>query len=348
MKRILTILVIGLLISAGAWAQSSDMSIEELQAGFDSFSAGVASTLGSAASTGLNWSTAYIGQLPHLGIGVTVGAALIPYETIGPILTTFGASIPTDTEYGALLTQYGVPLPAVVADARIGGLFLPFDIGLKVGLIPTELQSEIDQYMSLDYLMWGADVRFALLDGKGLKPALSVGAGYTYYRGSIGIPDLAGTGSLGSVDISQAMVYSGYPAGTYTLSMSSPELVFNWESSVLEVKAQLSKTLLFITPSVGVKAAYAISTAGGGIVSKVVVDGPGNPTVAQVNQVLAAAGLPAVTDQGITSSSSANGWAFVAFGGLDIALLILHVDASVNYNLISKALGGSVNVRLAI
>jgi len=334
-----------LLVTAGVSASSSEISLEDLQTGFESFAAGVANTLGSASTTGLNWSSAYIGQFPHLGVGLTVGAALIPYANMQPILETFGVTdIPAEFSF---LETYGIPPPAVTADARIGGFILPFDIGLKLGFIPDQLK----EYMvgvNMDYLMFGADFRLALMDGKGWKPAISVGVGYSYYRGSIAVPDVMGTGDLMSMDVTDYAVAAGYPSDTYTLAMSGPELMFDWESSVIEAKIQVSKKLLFITPSVGVSAAKAFSTAGGGILSTLTMkNGAGvEQDMTDLVTLLDQLGLPAPTDQGVTVSSEAGGWAFTAFGGVSVNLFFLYVDTFVNYNLLSGSYGGSVNLRV--
>jgi hypothetical protein len=305
----------------------------------------VANTLGSAAGTGLNWSSAYIGQFPHLGLGLTVGAALIPYDSMRPILETFGVTdIPAEFSF---LETYGIPLPAATADARIGGFILPFDIGLKLGFIPDSLKEQMVG-VNVDYLMFGADVRLALMDGKGWKPAISVGVGYSYYRGSIAVPDIMGTGDLMTMDITSDMNALGY-SGSHVLSMTSPELMFDWESSVIEAKLQVSKKILFITPSVGVSAAKSFSTAGGGILSSLTYAGSsGELTLNDITDILTAAGMAIPTSTGVTVSSEAGGWAFTAFGGVSLNLFFLYVDTFVNYNLLSGSYGGSVNLRVQL
>jgi hypothetical protein len=336
MKRASRIILICLMIAAVLPVYGADL--ETFQAGFQEFATGVAGTLGSSATTGLNWSTAYVGQFPHFGVGVTVGAGLIPFSNVKPVLDMLAITLPSEFSF---IGDYGIPMPALVVDARIGGFFLPFDIGLKVGLIPEQYKNLL-QDISLDYLMFGGDLRYAILDGKGLMPALSIGVGYSYYKGTIG---LTGLMSGSDVDITGIMNAAHY-SGTHTLSMSSPELFFDWESSVFEGRVQLSKTFLFITPSVGVSAAYAVSTAGGGLTSTVTYTG--SATWDDVVAVAAAAGQTVPTKTGITVSSEASGMAYRAFGGVDIALLFMHLDASVSYNLLTGSLGGAVNLRVQL
>jgi hypothetical protein len=340
MKRILLVILIVLVAAAMVPAQTVDFT--QFQAQFVTFADAVAGTLASTASSaGLSWSPAYIGQFPHLGVGISVGASLIPYSAVEPIITLVGASIPAEL---TALQTYGIPLPAAAIDARIGGFILPFDIGLKFGTIPPALQSMLGP-ISVDYVLAGADFRLALLKDQGLSPALSVGVGYTYFKGSIGLAGVIPGGT--DVDITQIMNYAGY-AGTYSLSFTDPDLTFDWQSNVVELKAQLSKQILFFTPHIGLSGAYGISKAGGGLNSTMTYNATGPATEAQMQQVFVDNGYPAPTSQGMAVSSPANGWSFRAYGGIDIALLILHVDVNASYNILTGSVGGGANIRIQL
>jgi hypothetical protein len=320
---------------------AQNLSLAAFQAGFESFATAVAGTLSSTATTGLNWSPAYIGQFPNFGVGVTVGASLIPFTAVKPVFSMLGVILPSQVSF---IETYGVPVPALTLDGRIGGFVLPFDIGLKFGYLPPEAKNLLGSVQA-DYMMAGADVRLALLQDKGLVPALSISAGYSYFKGTIGLPGVI-PGSP-NIDITQAMNAVGY-TGTHTLSFSSPDLFFNWQSNVFEAKIQLSKNLLFFVPHMGLSAAYGISSAGGGITSQLTYTGSGGTTLATVQQVFAAAGYPAPTSQGIAVSAAASGWAFRAFGGVDIVILFLHLDLSGTYNILTQSLGGAINLRVQL
>ena len=333
MRKTLLVVIMAVAVAAALPAQSPDLTT--FTDTFQGFTTAVAGTLASTATIGLNWDQAYIGQFPHLGLGVTVGASLIPVTAVQKITDMMGVTLP------AQLQAYGVPIPAATLDARIGGFFLPFDIGLEFGTIPDAAKNLLGG-IQLNYMMAGGDIRFALLKDHGFTPALSVGAGYAFFQGSIGVPGLF---PGASVDITQLMNAAGY-GGTNTLTFSDPDLQFNWQSNVIEAKVQLSKTLLFITPSIGFSAAYGISTAGGGLSSTISYSG--SATTAQMQSVLQAAGLPVPTDQSLSVSSSSNGWAFRAFGGINIALLFLNLDANAFYNVVNGSYGGSVSLRFQI
>jgi len=144
----------------------------------------LSATLPFNSTLGLNWSDAYIGQLlgvpPHFGVGVSAGATTVQADEIKTLLTTLGV----DT--GAFPRI--VPIPAAVAEARIGGFLLPFDIGVKGGYIPPDLGKTIKDAtggLNLDYLAAGADLRFALIKGNLLLPRVSLGVGVNYMKGGL-------------------------------------------------------------------------------------------------------------------------------------------------------------------
>ncbi len=341
MKRIM--LVISIVLFAAAMLPAQTVDFAQFQADFKTFADAVAGTLASTASSaGLSWSPAYIGQFPHLGVGVSAGASLIPYAAVQPILTLVGASIPASMGF---LQTYGIPLPAAALDARIGGFGIPFDIGLKFGYIPPAAKSMLGS-VNVDYLMAGADFRLALLKDEGLMPGLSVGVGYTFFKGAVGLPGIMPSGT--TVDITQFMNYYGY-TGTHSLSFSNPDFTFDWQSNVIEGKVQLSKQLLFITPHVGLSAAYGISTAGGGLSSTMTYNhSNGAYTLADVQAAFAQAGYPAPTSQGMAVSAAANGWSFRAYGGVNVSLLFLNLDLGASYNVVTGSFGGGVNLRVQL
>jgi hypothetical protein len=270
---------------------------------------------------------------------VSTGAGLIPYSAVAPIFTLVGASIPAGMEF---LTAYGIPLPAFTIDARIGGFGIPFDIGLKVGYIPPDAKGLLGA-VHVDFLLAGADFRLGLLKDQGLSPALSVGVGYTYFQGTVGLAGVI-TGAT-DLDITTLMNFAGY-GGAHTLHFTDPALTFGWQSNVIEAKVQLSKQLFLFTPHVGLSAAYGISNAGGGLNSTMTYTG--GATEAQMQQVFVANGYPAPTSQGIAVDAAANGWSFRAYGGLNISLFFLNLDFSASYNVLTSSFGGGANLRIQI
>jgi hypothetical protein len=346
MKRILCILFV-LFVAFGAFAQTYDFS--QFQTGFTNFAQDVANSLPFNASIGLNWSDAYIGQLiaapPHFGIGVTMGVTTIPFESIDAVLTATGMTLPPDLEF---LRTYGVPLPAYTVDARIGGFILPFDIGIKVGYLAPEWVRNLGLAVDVDYLMVGADVRYALLKQNVILPAISVGAGYTFMRGGVGVPGiLNGPITIGNFEVPDGMGGTT----TYVLGFTDPAVNFSWKTNVIDLKAQISKSFLIVTPYLGLGASYGISSAGGGLVSSLTIDG--SPATAeqiqQLNDLLEAAGAGyTLSNQGFDVQASANGWAFRAFGGFSLNILVIRLDVTGMYNFTSGSYGGSLNLRFQL
>jgi hypothetical protein len=337
MKRLVIVLFVLAVAASGAFAQ---FSFTEFQSDFQAFAGEIANALPFNASIGNNWSDAYIGQLigmpPHLGVGATVGATTIPLSAVASLVSAVGAVLPPEV---SSVTGFGFPVPAYTADLRLGGFALPFDLGLKVGYLPPDALQGLP--FTVDYLLIGGDVRFALLKEDILLPAISVGAGYTFMHGKIGIGGLLPGGiTLASFTFPDNSVH--------TLGFTNPSLNFAWDTNVIDLKAQISKSLLIITPYLGVGASYGISSAGGGVSSAMTVDGsPASQSdIDAINSMTG--GSYTLQNPGIQVLSSANGWAFRAWGGLSLNILVLRLDLNVLYNFTSGSLGGSAGARIQI
>jgi hypothetical protein len=238
------------------------------------------------------------------------------------------------------LVTWGVPLPAYTVEARLGGFVLPFDMGVKVGYLPDKAKMFLPANLGVNYLLLGADVRFSLVKEKGFLPDISIGGGYNYMNGGVTVKGiLSGTQTIASV------------AGN-DITLSNPNLNFNWQANVIDLKAQASKKLLFITFNLGTGASYAISSAGGGLEADVLYGGvPITPTdIQNIIDFYTALGQepPDVSATGFLVSSKANGWGFRAFGGLSFNLFILKLDLNAMYNFTSGSLGASVNARIQL
>lgn len=339
MKRLL----IGIVILVAFAASLSGQTLGEFQTAYEQFATSVSCSLAATAATGLNWSPAYIGQFPHFGVGVTLGATTMHWTTVKPVFDMLGVAIPTEL---AFMGENGIGLPALAVDARIGGFGIPFDIGLKIGFIPQQLHLYFEGGVEADYFIAGGDVRLAILKDEGLMPALSVGVGYSYMKGSIGmaVPGLTSQ----TLDITALMNAAGYP-GTYSFTFNQPSVTFGWQCNVIEARAQLSKRLLFLTPNIGLSAAYGISSAGGGLLATVTYSATGGTaTEQQAAAVLQGLGLPVPSATGINVLSGANGWEFRIYGGTSISIFLLQLDLSVTYNVLTNDFGGSGNVRVQL
>ncbi len=339
MKKMLLAAALLAALTGAAWAQ--DVPFADFQAGFQSFSDRVANSLPVSATIGLNWSPAYIGQFPHFGVGVSLGGMFLPYETIEPIVGPGGLNI--ESSIPQQLKTYGVPFPTIAAGARLGGFGLPFDLGFKLGAIPESAKELFSDSMTVDFFLIGGDVRLPVVKGKGLVPTVSIGGGYTFLRGRVGITSIPNQ----TIDLSAEMVpYLG--GTTHQLVFSDPDLTFNWDTHTIEAKAQASWNALIFTPGIGIGAAYGISNAGGGLSSTIVYNTDSGATFSDLQNAMQSAGYAVPSLNSFDVSSAANGWSFWVFGGTAINIFFIKVDLSAMYNFLNGDYGGSVNVRLQL
>ncbi|MFP4561665.1 MAG: hypothetical protein ACLFRY_00020 [Spirochaetia bacterium] len=396
MRKILVVMIILLFTAGGlAFGQVDVTQLDTYQDAFDQFALGVANVLPMASTVGLQWSDAYIGQLPHLGFGVTAGFASIPLNTVVDSLslledlTGVSASELYAEEPFATMKNYGLglPFPAATTDLRIGGLGLPFDIGFKFGMLPAfardEIRRAVPEIQQLDYLLWGADIRMALIKERkrSIVPDITVGGGYNYFRGKLAMGGIIDDFQMNGIILPDADQVSADDqstwedadtyTNTYDVNFDSPEVGFQWESHVIDFKAQISKKLLLLfTPYAGVGASYGRSRAGGGIYSGMTVSGDGNyddldrdlQNAIEIYEQITAAGMdpadygmedlsgmtipdPSVAD-GFVVNQWVNGWGFRVYGGLSINLWVLKIDASIMYDILAQSLGAQAGVRL--
>ena len=386
MKKLFIVLALIALIGGGAFAQYTDLPLEDLKQSFSSFAQGVSNSLPLATTVGLQWSDAYIGRFPHFGVGMAVGFASIPFSALDNTLTTLLGVDQSNFDLTEYIPQevvdlgLGLPFPAAVVDARIGVPFLPFDFGFKIGKIPNKVSDMIEdaagEFISeFYYLNFGFDIRYPLVKERKMSiiPDIIVGGGYNYYRGGVqlalmGIPTF-------SIDIpvpnADALKSGSIEYYDYNISMDeSPEIGFNWESHVIDLKAQISKKLLLLfTPYAGVGASYGRSRAGGGLYTDMSVKKDNeDSSLEEMNEDIQAAEemykeyeeLFGDTDptadienfsipeelNGIVVNEWTNGWGFRAYGGLSINLWFIKIDASVMYDILGKSLGAQVGLRL--
>ena len=339
---------ITLALFASASLAFAQVDLKAIQDGADALSETLAPALPFNSTVGLNWSSAYIGQLvgipPHFGVGVATGMTTVKVEGIADMLSLIGNfSLPSGI--GDFL-----PLPAAVAEARIGGFILPFDLGLKVGYLPDSAKASLEDLaggLSVDYLLVGADVRYAHLKGNILLPAISLCVGFHYLKGGLG----------STVGSEQDFSFSGGGI-THQLFLPAPDIGLRWESKTIDLKAEISKGLLIFTPYLGFGASYGISSAGYYLESDVQYSEDGGTTktpisdakIAELKDAMNAAGItpPDFSSTGISSDIEFSGWSFRAFGGLSLNIIVLRLDLTGMYNIADGSYGGTLGVRFQL
>lgn len=240
MRKITVLPLLILLLSPCVFADQLSTFNNKL----DNFLDDVNLALPDSAVVGGTWSDAYIGQLigmpPHFGIGVAAGASRFDISSLNDAVKMTGSDLPTNT----------LVLPNFAVEARIGGFVKPFDIGFRFGMIPKTTISDV----TINYINFGADIRYALLKDGLAKPDLIVGFGYYHTGGDISYT--FDKGKLASIGLP-------YNSGKEDMSLS-------FSTNVFEVKTQVSKTLFAITPYAGIgvyaaanKSSYDITTQNG-------------------------------------------------------------------------------------
>jgi hypothetical protein len=319
MKRLIIILVMAMIIAAPMFGQ---IPIADLQNSFSTFSDDVSQALPfAAAATGLTWSDAKVMGFPRFGVGISLSAVTLPIGAFEEVATSLGFALPSE------LGDIGVPLPGYAIDARMGIPFLPIDVGAKLGYMTPGMGDALESATgaSAEYLIAGMEVRYPILKGNLLMPAVSIGAGYTYLNGSVAM-------SASGLDTS-------YNFGGILITANNPDIQFAWKTHALDFNAQVSKGLLFLTPYLGAGYSYGWSQAGGGV--KAALTG-------NVQAVEDAYDIEIDQEEGFLIYSDSNGGSLRAYGGVSFNLFILKLDVNAQYNFMTQSIGGGLNARIQI
>jgi len=328
MKRIVLITMMFFAV-AGVWAQD----LEAFQEGFENFADALAPTLSYNATIGNNWSDAYIGNFPHFGIGLAVGATTVPAPDLDLLFVAMNIAMPAELE------NIGLPIPAAALSAKLGGFILPFDIGLKAMVLPDSLKNTLSEAgLIADYTLFGGNVRYAVLKENLIMPDVSIGAGYNRLSGSIGM----------TLD-TEVPSFTFYDGSTdRTIAATNPELAIDWTTDSYDLTLQVSKNFLFIRPYAGAGYSFGKSTVSGGLKSDVTYDGSPitQDQLDDINATLVAAGSTEVplSATGILFGKESTDPALRIYGGVSMSLLIVHFDFSVSYVPLTSSLGASAMV----
>ncbi len=174
MKKILCI-GLALLLCLSSLSAIEFSAPEEIRDMLDNYAGNIVETIPTSISVDNIWGDAWIGNLlaipPHFAIGINTGSAFIKDNDVLDGLSEL-------TGISQLSMLPGAPVPTASVQARIGGIILPFDIGLHLFVIPEITSNNNKLNGSLSFNSWGADFRYCLLKQILVIPAISVGIGY--------------------------------------------------------------------------------------------------------------------------------------------------------------------------
>ncbi|MDR1838782.1 MAG: hypothetical protein LBQ93_04245 [Treponema sp.] len=342
-KAILVCVVILFCATSPAFSQNTTIKIEDLQKNADDFLDSLAKSLPFNSTIGLNWSDAYIGKMPpHFGIGISAGFTTMDYASLGNLMNQFDLNMSFNK--ASTFEKAGLPIPGYTIEARIGGIKIPFDFGIKFGYIPAGVfESMLEKFSNkpdfgYQNMLIGADIRFSPLDKKVFPVKLSVGLGFNYMKGEItaALPD--------------TMSYSFSNSGNdYEISQTAGQLGIEWRTSTLELKTQVSFPLKFFTPYAGVGISYAFSQAGYRVNSKISVKKNGSPaSIEDVEGTLKSMGITGVSDTGFETIKKIPRLNSRAFGGFSFNLAFFRLDLTGMYNIIGGDFGITLGSRFQL
>jgi len=289
-----------LFLGVGVSAFSQEIpSLNDLTRTMETFAESMARSLPFNASMGLNWADAHIGRFfpafpPSFGAGVSFGFTTMDNDPLANLLNGFLPGLSGD-----LLSWGGFPIPGAMLEGRIGGFFLPFDVGVKIGWLP-----DFPGNFNVDYFIVGADIRYAVLEGNLILPTISVGVGANFLSGGVGR-------ELDRIEFNYG--------GANPLTIANPTLGINWQTTTIDFKAQVSRPLLIITPYLGVGASIGWTTVSYGLDTNIT-------DMAMTNELREILGAMGIDLDGFSYSIREFGWGFRAFGGLSFNLPFIRLD----------------------
>lgn len=260
------------------------------------------------------YAEAWIGKLfPgfHFGAGVNAGVSALDVSTLKDAALALGVDDVKDINDTLVF-------PTITVDARLGGIILPFDIGVTAMSIDTSKMDSVDKAIdpvAIDFFTLGADIRYAIFQGGFMRPKWSVGAGFYYTKGGVDVDDDTAKASL------------------------------DFKSTTFMVNTQASIKLLCLVPFIGGRALF----------SKTSVDWKVNADWASIIAKEGDTYYDGVADAlkwGILPSSfsgSSSGFSVYpqVFGGIGLDLLFLNLTVSGSYDIASKIPSAAVSVRVA-
>jgi len=337
-KKIIVIFAVTLILTAVS-AYSLDINLGEVQKNADKFIESMSKSLPFNSALGLNWSDAYIGQItavpPRFGAGITAGFTTMEFDSINSMLVMFDIPLPEG------LSQGGFPQPGYVFDARIGGINYPFDFGFKFGMFNLKKdfwekikKEEVD--FTMDYLLIGGDLRFAVFSRKTSPLNISIGIGFNYMKGNLS-SQMPGDDPL-ELDFDSR-----------SLTILKPVLTLLWETKTLDFKAQASYKSSVFTPYIGFGAAHAWSGAGYRLTADEEIKANG---VAIDNNLfkdeLKEFGLTGITAESIEQYDNVSNWSFRIFTGFSINVPFIKIDLTGMFGFPGNSYGVTLGTRFQL
>jgi hypothetical protein len=163
-------------------------------------------------------------------------------------------------------------------------------------------------------------------------PELSLGIGVNYLSGGI----LAKIGS--PID---------FKWESKNLTLAAPFLDFSWETLSFELKAQISKSFIIVTPSFGIGVNYARTKAGYTATARLTTNG-------KLDDFADEFGVKFDGENGFSSIREISGFGMRFFGGISFNLAVIRLDITAqaatgnNFNFGALSYGAGLAVRFQL
>ncbi|MBO6177387.1 MAG: hypothetical protein J6O39_07590 [Treponema sp.] len=246
---------------AATMGMGTDFSTEGINNGMDEFGKSLLVAAPQSSVQQNVWADAYIGKFfpslpPHFGVGLSLGGTKLDMSGLKNAASAMEKTVASvvgssNVDFGKIPSSFF--LPTLSIDARIGGVILPFDVGFSFMMTNPSLTGvdfsdpdsikDASQAMkfnwmgfdgSLDYITLGLDVRYPIWEGNLILPKISVGAGYVYTRGQVGVKSSEGS--------------------------TKANLDLSYSTHVIFAEAQVSKNFLLATVFAGGRALLSNTT----------------------------------------------------------------------------------------
>lgn len=283
------------------------------------------------------YAEAWIGNLipgAHFGVGVNAGLSSLDITPVQEILKVVkekgGEDMSFDT---SVIESIGntFAFPTLTADARIGGIGLPIDIGVTAMMFDTTKIDFINERimpLQVNYQSFGGDIRYAILKGGNVRPKWSIGAGFYYTKGG--------------------MSYMSEEAGI------GADL--NFEAYTGKIETQVSLKALFFVPFAGLRLVGSYATADVGVSldwgklipnngsgqAATIEESGGGTTTPNVGALMSILGL-----NKFSAASKSFSIHPQVFGGVGLDLAILNIIVSGSYDFITGVASVGANFRIA-
>ena len=199
---------------------------EAVESGLTEFVTALADSAPAATTMSNVWADGYVGQLigipPHFGVGASAGASKLDISGIKK--AGVGLGIKAIEHLGDDFV-----LPVASIEAVVGGVFIPFDLSASFFTVSNPIGFAGENSLQYQFDSFNVKLRVPLLKQNVILPNLSVGLGYAQVKGAF------------SVGIANSDVKANSSLNT------------TFATSVYSVDAQLSKSIIFLTPYVGAR-----------------------------------------------------------------------------------------------